>query len=399
MKTAGGLAILFFATVAGGCRVDISQLRAADAKRPDAASDVTPGGDVTLSGQPDTRAPDSDGPLARTDAWIVEAGGVPGDVPAVEASADGPGLDDRPPMFDAALVDAPVLPEDATSAPDDLAAPGEDSAQSSFDAVVSALDAGLDATTETSGDARLLPDAGEGTSDAADAALATDVPPDTGGRPNGSSCSSADQCQSGFCVGTTGRCCSQSCTSACYRPNVCTTGSCVPVQGAIACGDLDAICGLSVNDWANASDWSLRANLQVGDQATSTDPHLLSSVPTELAGSPWIRPSRQSKTATGNPLVTFTLSNPADVYVGIDTRLTAPAWMASWTDSQLTIAYRVVSVGEPTSTVTQRLWRARLPAGDVELGPLACINTSTCSMYLTVVRFVDQPIGTPPSCQ
>jgi hypothetical protein len=395
MKTAGGLAIFFLTTVAAGCRVDVSQLKAAPAQGLDAAKDVLAGSDVTPGSQPDS--PDTVGPLARTDA--AEDGGMPSDGPAVEASPDGPGMEAGPPRFDAPLVDAPIPPSDATSSPDDLAAPGVDSAQSSFDAVALAPDVAVDATMDTSGDTRLVPDAGDGTSDAADAALAVDVPTDTGGRPNGSSCSNPDQCQSGFCVGTTGRCCSQSCASACYRPNVCTTGSCVPVQGAITCGDLDAICGLSVSDWANASDWSLRADLQVGDQATGTDPHLLSSVPAELAGLPWIRPSRLSKTATANPLVSFTLSSPADVYVGIDTRLTAPTWMASWTDSQLTIAYRVVSAGEPTSIVTQRLWRARFPAGDVELGPLACINTSTCSMYLTVVRFADQPGGIAPSCQ
>jgi hypothetical protein len=390
MKAVSGLSILLLATMAMGCQVDIGSLRAQPGPRWDAASDVPTGDASGPSSQRDTQDPDVDEPLARADAWIAEDGGMLADGPAVEASPDGAVLDGGPGMGDTPATDAPLPPEDAPI-PDDLAAAGADSAQTSPDAVVAALDAMPDATLDASGDPSPRPDVVDAGADTVDAALATDVPPDTSGRPNGSSCSSADQCQSGFCVGTTGRCCSQSCTSACYRPNVCTTGSCVPVQGAIACSDLDAICGLSVNDWANASDWSLRANLQVGDQATSTDPHLLSSVPTELAGSPWIRPSRQSKTATGNPLVTFTLSNPADVYVGIDTRLTAPAWMASWTDSQLTIAYRVVSVGEPTSTVTQRLWQARFPAGDVELGPLACINTSNCSMYLTVVRFADQP--------
>jgi hypothetical protein len=96
--------------------------------------------------------------------------------------------------------------------------------------------------------------------------------------------------------------------------------------------------------------------------------------------------------------VTFTLSAPADVYVGIDTRVVTPSWLSSWTDSGLTISYTVYSSSGPPSTVTQRLRKARLPEGEVSLGPLGCFSTSNCSMYLTIIRFVDQQTG-PATCR
>jgi hypothetical protein len=396
MKGLLGLCLLALAAVAA-CSVDVGKLRAVTAKNPDAAAYTAPdlGPDIEPGATSDADGPGSrpDVPTATFDADAPADDGPEADAPAVGDAMDAPetAKGDSPPD-DAASVtpDLPVdlpdlppvaldLPEDSSDLPDaspDLARPDvEDSAPADAGPETAAVDA--------------LRDLG---------------PPadtrETGGQGNGSACTSADQCQSGFCIGSPGRCCVQSCSSACYRANQCaTTGACVAAVGTITCGDLDALCGLSVRDYVNAGEWSLRTNLQVGDLATGSDPHTISAVPSELRGSPWIRPSRDSKSATMNPLVTFTLSAPADVYVGIDTRLSVPPWLSSWTDSGMTISYLVYSSSAPSTTVTQRLLQARFPAGDVSLGPLGCVSTSNCSMYLTIIRFADRQGDTPPTCR
>jgi len=52
--------------------------------------------------------------------------------------------------------------------------------------------------------------------------------------------------------------------------------------------------------------------------------------------------------------------------------------------------------------VTETLWKARFPAGAVALGPLGCaVSDANCSMYITAIKFVDQPTGSGgegPAC-
>lgn len=373
------------------CSVDVDKLRAPLADRRDTAGGAAP--DLRPDIDPDTSSP-ADGPAWRPDEpTAVIDGAVPTDASPVGDPRDRADATDDPEM---GKVDAPEdgdagVTSDLPPSFPDLPA---DSPGLSLDSPVPPDALGLD----DAADHDASPEAGDADA-AGDVERPTDAR-DTGGLGNGASCTSADQCQSGFCVGLPGRCCAQGCSSVCYRPNQCsTTGSCVAAAGAITCGDLDALCGLNVRDYANAYEWSLQTNLQVGDQATGSDPHALSAVPSELGGSPWIRPSRNSKSATTNPLLTFTLSAPADVYVGIDTRVSTPSWLSSWTDSGLSISYVVRSTYEPTTTVTQRLRLARFPAGDVSLGPLGCFSTSNCSMYLTIIRFVDQPSDMSPICR
>jgi hypothetical protein len=59
---------------------------------------------------------------------------------------------------------------------------------------------------------------------------------DSGSLGNGSACSASSQCQSGFCVGNPGQCCSQDCKNSCYQPDRCLNGACVPVADALTCG-------------------------------------------------------------------------------------------------------------------------------------------------------------------
>jgi hypothetical protein len=384
--------------------VDVGNLRAVAAKSPDAAangardlrSDLDPG--ATSDGDGPGSQPDE--PTATDDADAPADDGPEADAPAVGDAMDAPETAKRDsPPDDVASV-TPDLPEDSPDLPadfPDLPPVALDLPEDSSDLPDASPDLARP-DVEDSAPADASPEAAD-TDAASDLRSPADTR-ETGGQSNGSACTNADQCQSGFCVGSPARCCVQSCSSVCYRANQCSTiGACVAAAGTITCGDLDALCGLSVRDYANASEWSLRTNLQVGDLATGSDPHTISAVPSELRGSPWIRPSRDSKSTTMNPLVTFTLSASADVYVGIDTRLSVPSWLSSWTDSGMTISYQVISSSEPTTTVTQRLFQARFPAGDVSLGPLGCVSTSNCSMYLTIIRFADQQSGTPPTCR
>jgi hypothetical protein len=57
------------------------------------------------------------------------------------------------------------------------------------------------------------------------------------------------------------------------------------------------------------------------------------------------------------------------------------------------------SLADEVEGDAERLLKISMPAGYVSLGPLARVNTSNCSMYLTVIRFADQPVGTAPTWQ
>jgi glucose/arabinose dehydrogenase len=137
---------------------------------------------------------------------------------------------------------------------------------------------------------------------------------------------------------------------------------------------------LVVNDGANSADWSVRTNLQAGNVAYGDRTYTWSAVPAAVAGGSWIRTANDSKSYTGNPLVSFTLPAAADVYVALDNRSPLPAWVdSSWTDTgtDLTQA-ESASVSRGFS-----LFRKRFNAGTVTLGPW---NGAGTSMYTVIVK-------------
>src|SRR5438034_935867 len=85
------------------------------------------------------------------------------------------------------------------------------------------------------------------------------------------------------------------------------------------------------------------------------------STPAALAGADWVRDVNASRTFTGSPLATFTLTAGADVYVGLDARTGRPAWVdGTWTSTGLT---------ETSSAhVTYHLFRKTFASGPVTLG-------------------------------
>jgi glycosyl hydrolase family 28 len=137
------------------------------------------------------------------------------------------------------------------------------------------------------------------------------------------------------------------------------------------------ISGLSVADTTNAADWSVQSNLQVGSTQYGDRTFTVTAVPSALVGKQWIRTANDSKGATNNPLVTFTVNQSATVAVAVDTRIAKPSWMGtSWTD---TGTHLTNSESTPRSF---EVFTKTFVAGQVALGPNA--NTGS-SMYMIIV--------------
>jgi YVTN family beta-propeller protein len=140
------------------------------------------------------------------------------------------------------------------------------------------------------------------------------------------------------------------------------------------------ITNLSAKDTASAADWSVRANIQVGDNVYGDRAFYFTSIPNTLRGSAWVRTANDSKSFTGNPAVTFTVGATADVYVAINNLGTRPSWMdGTWTDTGTDLSTR-----ETTAEVrTYSLYRKNFTSGtSVSLGPW----NQGSSMYIVIVK-------------
>jgi hypothetical protein len=138
-----------------------------------------------------------------------------------------------------------------------------------------------------------------------------------------------------------------------------------------------SISGLSAKDTANAADWSVQANLHTGSVQYGDRTFTVTAVPSALNGAQWVRTANDSKAATNNPLVTFTISAQATVAVAVDTRIGKRSWMdASWTDTGTQLK------NNESTPRSFEVFTKTFPAGTVSLGP----NGSTgSSMYMVVV--------------
>ena len=139
------------------------------------------------------------------------------------------------------------------------------------------------------------------------------------------------------------------------------------------------ITNLAVADTANAADWSIQANLQVNNLTYGDRTFTFTAVPALVAGTAWIRTANDSKTFTGNPTVSFSLTSDADVYVGFNDTAPRPTWVdATWTDTGVDLVSRETS----TTSRTYSLFRKRFAAGQVSLGAW----NSSASMYTVLVK-------------
>jgi YVTN family beta-propeller protein len=136
---------------------------------------------------------------------------------------------------------------------------------------------------------------------------------------------------------------------------------------------------LAVQDTGNAADWSVQANLQVGAQQFGDRAYTITGLPAVLAGGTWIRTANDSKSYTGSTLASFSLAQPADVYVTLDDRYTAPlAWMAGWSDTGLKM-----TTSENGTTRSFTVYTRAFGAGTVTLGPA---SQAGFSLYTVVVK-------------
>jgi hypothetical protein len=146
-----------------------------------------------------------------------------------------------------------------------------------------------------------------------------------------------------------------------------------------------------VSDTANASKWSIRTNIQVGDLQFGDRNFTISSIGAGLQGSDWIRTANDSKFYTGNTLVSFRVSQNADVFVAHrDDINPKPTWLSGWTNT----GQKVIN-SEPKD---HTLYLSTFTAGSlVSLGS----NGSTQSgMYTIIVRPASSsptPTVGPPS--
>jgi hypothetical protein len=131
---------------------------------------------------------------------------------------------------------------------------------------------------------------------------------------------------------------------------------------------------LSVNDKANASHWSIQTGLKKGKKAYGDATATFTSVPKALSGAAWIRDADKSRTSKADPLVTFTLTKAANVYVGLDSRATKPSWLdATWN--------AVTATEKVSGGVTYHLLRKHFAAGTVALGPQGSAKTAKVRQY------------------
>ena len=109
-------------------------------------------------------------------------------------------------------------------------------------------------------------------------------------------------------------------------PATSPTPTSTPVPGSL-------ISNLTVYDTANAFAWSIQSNLQSGNTQYNDRTYTWNTVPSLVAGSQWIRTANLSRSYTGSPVATFSLTAPATVYIAFDDRYTEPSWMSGYTDT------------------------------------------------------------------
>jgi cell division septation protein DedD len=164
-------------------------------------------------------------------------------------------------------------------------------------------------------------------------------------------------------------------------PTSTPTATPTPTATSTPGGSPVQLSGLVVSDTANANHWSLQTNVQVGAVQYGDRGYTIATLPPTLVGASWIRAANASKTYTGNPTITFTISQQATVYLAFDTRLARPAWLdATWSNSGLTLTNN-----ETAGSNTFVIYQKTFPAGSVALGPNDNGST-TGNMYTVIVQ-------------
>jgi hypothetical protein len=137
--------------------------------------------------------------------------------------------------------------------------------------------------------------------------------------------------------------------------------------------------GLLVNDGANAPNWSLQGNLQVGPMGahpwTDYAKTYVAAVDTPasgLVGKSWVRLPAASKNFKNSPQAVLTLRAPADIYLVVDDRW-GPSlpWLAGWTDTTWNFT---IWESDTRPALPFSLYKKSAPAGDLELPAIGANN-------------------------
>jgi hypothetical protein len=145
-------------------------------------------------------------------------------------------------------------------------------------------------------------------------------------------------------------------------------------------GGASIITNLSVKDAANAADWSVQSNLQVGNLVYGDRTYTFSAIPSGLLGSAWVKTANDSKTSTLNPLATFTVAANATVSLALNKSQPVPSWVDStWMDTGTVLTTRESSTTTRTFEIFARDFDA---AATVTLGPW----NSSSSIYTVIAK-------------
>lgn len=141
-----------------------------------------------------------------------------------------------------------------------------------------------------------------------------------------------------------------------------------------------SISNLTVYDTLNAKKYSLQTNMQIGNVLYGDRTYTIKTLPVSVAGFQWIRTANSSKSwNAGATLVSFSISQQATIYVGLDTRLKKLPWMdASWVLSGMKLT------DNEGHTITFALYQKTFPAGTVNLGPNN--GPSASDMYTVIAH-------------
>jgi hypothetical protein len=162
------------------------------------------------------------------------------------------------------------------------------------------------------------------------------------------------------------------------------TSTPTPTSTPVPIGSGTTISNLGVYDGANAVDWSIQQNLQVGNLTYGDRTFTMASVVPYLVGKEWIRPANDSKTYTGATLCTFTVVGNTDVYIAHNNGAQMPAWLSSWTNTGDTMnaAGNVCTLFKKTYTAGSR----------VDLGNSGDTSAST---YFIIINPIGGSTSTP----
>ena len=144
-----------------------------------------------------------------------------------------------------------------------------------------------------------------------------------------------------------------------------------------------------VNDTENASDWSIRNDMNNGFQIFGDRDFTVSNVPSYLVNAETIRTACDSKMYTSD-LATFTAGSDITLYIAVDTRVNYQlSWLNSWTPVGTSLY--------SSNDVELALYKKDVNSGTkVTLGTNGGDGYSINYIVMAVPRQTSQPINNTP---